>query len=107
MSTINDYLAFLWNSLQFDIQVYSKAWLYYWVLIPAIGYFIFFIFKWIVLTIPLWMPIAVILRLVNIPSPRCKNCAYKTTREFENCTPEEGGKACSACINDPKSLNQG
>lgn len=52
------YLNLLWNMFQYDINVFSHPWLYYWLLVPAVGYLVFFFVKWAVLTTPLWLPIA-------------------------------------------------
>ena len=99
MSAIEKYFEFLWNCFQFDIQTFSHGWMYYYLLIPALGYFVFFILKWIVLTIPMWMPIATIMRFANRPSPKCRNCAHKTINEFESdeciasCNETESGKS--------------
>jgi len=50
----------LWGAFQYDIDVFSQGWLYYCLLVPAIGYFIFFVLKWVVLTAPIWIPIRMI-----------------------------------------------
>jgi hypothetical protein len=52
----SNYLQLLWDSFQYDIDVFSQIWIYAWLLIPAVFYFIFFIIKWIVLTAPIWVP---------------------------------------------------
>ena len=54
---VGEYLEFLWKAFQYDMDVFSQGWLYAWLLIPAVIYFVFFIFKWIVMTAPLWIPI--------------------------------------------------
>lgn len=41
---------------KYDIEVFSRPWLYIPFLIPACFYFIFFIIKWAVLTSPIWIP---------------------------------------------------
>jgi len=83
MGAIGKYLDFLWNSFQYDITVFSHGWLYYWLLIPAIGYAAFFVLKWVFLTVPLWMPFAILVRLFNPPVPNCRNCAYRTIIDIE------------------------
>ncbi|MGB3467777.1 MAG: hypothetical protein WBA74_20995 [Cyclobacteriaceae bacterium] len=56
MKEVSDkYLQLLWEAFQYDIEVLSQPWMYYWLLIPAIGYLIFFFCKWIVLTTPIWI----------------------------------------------------
>lgn len=57
---LGEYLQFLWNTFQYDMDVFSKGWIYFWLLIPAIFYFIFFIIKWMVVTAPFWVPIKII-----------------------------------------------
>lgn len=58
MDIVINKLVELWL---YDIEVFSQAWLYYWVLIPAMFYFVFFLIKWSVLTAPLWIPITIII----------------------------------------------
>lgn len=41
---------------KYDVEVFSKPWLYIPLLIPAAFYFVFFIIKWAVLTSPIWIP---------------------------------------------------
>jgi len=60
---ISEYLTFLWRMFQYDMDVFSKGWLYYWILIPAIFYFAFYMIKWVVLTCPIWMPFSIIVSI--------------------------------------------
>lgn len=57
---INQYLQLLLSMFQYDVKVFSQVWIYAWVLVPAFVYFIFFIFKWVVLTAPIWVPFRMI-----------------------------------------------
>jgi hypothetical protein len=84
MDVLHKYLEFLWNSFQYDMEVFSQAWLYYWALLPATGYFIFFIIKWIVLTAPVWLPVVIVIRVANLPSPKCESCIYRTSQDFDD-----------------------
>jgi hypothetical protein len=61
MKYLENYLALLWRMFEYDIHVFSQLWMYQWVLVPAIAYLIFFLVKWAVLTIPIWLPIMLIL----------------------------------------------
>lgn len=61
INAINEYFDLLIFFFKYDISVYSKPWLYYWVLVPAIVYTIFFFIKWAILTTPLWLPFKLIL----------------------------------------------
>lgn len=54
---LNGYLDFLWKAFQYDMDVFSQGWMYYWILIPAIGYLVFFFIKWTVITVPIWLPV--------------------------------------------------
>lgn len=54
----------------FDVRVYSSPWLYIPLLIPAMFYTWFFIAKWVILTLPVWLP----LRLVVDAFSRRKTC---------------------------------
>lgn len=52
----DNYTDLLWSSFLYDYEVFSKPWLYAW-LIPASIYLGFFFIKWVVLTLPLWGPV--------------------------------------------------
>lgn len=41
----------------YDVAVFSSPWLYIPFLIPAVCYLTFFCVKWMVLTLPVWLPI--------------------------------------------------
>ena len=49
------YALYLW-----DIEQFSKPWLYWWLLIPAGFFTIFFVLKWTLLTLPFWLPLSLI-----------------------------------------------
>jgi hypothetical protein len=51
------YLNILYDYFLYDISVFSNWWMYAPLLIPAILYLIFCLFKWSFLLIPIWMPI--------------------------------------------------
>ncbi len=55
------YLGFVWSAFQYDIEVFSQPWIYYWLLIPATFYFVFFIIKWVAITAPIWIPFSIII----------------------------------------------
>lgn len=61
-SAIEKYLDLLWRMFEADIEQLSQPWMYYWVLVPAIGYLLFFFVKWAVLTTPIWLPLSIIVR---------------------------------------------
>lgn len=44
----------------FDIEKLSQPWMYYLIFVPAIAYVIFFLFKWTILTCPIWLPCSII-----------------------------------------------
>ena len=46
--------------LIFDIWVFSQWWLYAPLLIPFCFYMMFFIMKWTILTLPIWLPIVIV-----------------------------------------------
>ena len=57
MSPLIDKLISLW---MYDVHVFSQPWMYYWLLIPAAAYLVFFMLKWAALTAPIWLPIVII-----------------------------------------------
>lgn len=60
------YINFCWQAFQYDMDVFSRGWMYYWLFIPAFCYLVFFFVKWSVITAPLWLPIKMILTGFNI-----------------------------------------
>jgi hypothetical protein len=57
----SEYLTFAWGAFQFDMHMFSQWWMYVFMLIPVCAYFIFFLIKWWVITLPIWLPLAMIL----------------------------------------------
>lgn len=53
------YIEFCITMFKHDIEIFSQPWMYWWILVPAFCYFIFFLFKWIVITAPIWISIRV------------------------------------------------
>lgn len=56
MEKIIDVLSEQWI---YDIEIMSKGWVV-WSIIPALLYFVFMIFKWIILTLPILLPATII-----------------------------------------------
>ena len=50
------YLTFLWGQFQWDVLQMSQPWMYWWFLVPIFCFLCFFVTKWAVLTLPLWVP---------------------------------------------------
>lgn len=59
LDTLLSTLLRLWL---YDVSVFSQPWLYIWLCIPAGAYLCFFVAKWCVLTLPVWLPISLIVR---------------------------------------------
>ena len=60
---IATYIGFL----QYDIEVFSNAWLYIPLLIPFCFYLIFFFVKWYILLLPFWLiPVMIMSRRQKI-----------------------------------------
>lgn len=66
------YVGFLGDALKFDFHVMSQWWMYAPLLIPILLYAVFFMIKWFLITMPVWLPayilLATIKGIVN-PSP--------------------------------------
>jgi len=60
-----NYFGLLWSAFQYDVEVFSQGWIYYWALMPATFYFAFFMMKWSVLLAPLWLPFAIPLSVLR------------------------------------------
>lgn len=61
ITILEKYIELLWAAFQYDMDVFSQGWLYYWLLVPAVAYLGFFFLKWTVLTTPVWLPVALAL----------------------------------------------
>lgn len=51
----------------FDVAVFSSVWLYIPFMIPFTFYLVFFMIKWVVLTLPVWMPFMMLIRAWKNP----------------------------------------
>lgn len=60
MEIFNEYLSMLLQLFKYDVEALSQPWMYYWLLVPAIAYTVFFFAKWAVLTAPIWLPLMLI-----------------------------------------------
>jgi len=70
---IATYIGFL----QYDIEVFSDPWLYIPLLVPFAFYLVYFVVKWYILLIPLWLPVML------VKSRRCK-CPPKKESDDED-----------------------
>ncbi len=48
----------------FDVEVMSNHWMYIPMMIPAAAYVAFMLAKWVVLTCPVWLPLAIIVEKI-------------------------------------------
>lgn len=60
------------NCYLFDIAVFSNKWMYIPFLIPVIFYLMFFMIKWAVLTLPLWLPPMLIMGKIKLVTRETK-----------------------------------
>lgn len=77
MEAINKYFNFLYECFMYDIDVFSTGWIYYWLLIPAMFYLMFFMIKWWLLTMPMWLPLKIIASAFNPNQKRKKQKLHK------------------------------
>lgn len=59
---LEKYLEFIWNSFEYDMEVMSQGWMYYWCLVPIIVYTVFFLFKWIIIFAPITIPLRAVIK---------------------------------------------
>jgi len=45
---VEEYIIFYRGMFKYDIEVFSQGWIYAWCFVPVFFYFIFFVFKWVV-----------------------------------------------------------
>jgi hypothetical protein len=60
MEYVNLVLKTLVELWLFDVDVFSSKWLYIPFCIPAMFYMMFFMFKWVIITFPFWMPVIIV-----------------------------------------------
>jgi len=107
----------------YDIHIFSQGWLYYWLLIPFVFYFSFFIMKWMIITLPIWLPFSIIANIVKkdiqmplIQTPvksiridyKCDNCNkgfYRTLDNVFNTNSPHYIHECTECGHQ-KSFNE-
>jgi len=78
------YIEFCKVMFIYDMDVFSQGWIYAWVLVPAFFYFIFFLLKWVVITMPLWIPFRVMMKGPLFPFVKMiENKAKKRKKELE------------------------
>ena len=67
---LNSYFKILNDAFLFDYYVFSQPWIYF-TIIPVIMYFYFFMIKWVILTVPIWLPLnLIVVKLKNIFSTK-------------------------------------
>ena len=62
MEMLLNKLAELW--LQ-DIEIFSQPYMYWWLFIPFLIYFSFFVCKWCILTLPVWLPMVLVVSMAH------------------------------------------
>jgi hypothetical protein len=60
---MNQIFDMLLQQYLFDIHVLSQPWMYWYLLIPALAYISFMGIKWAILTLPFWLPFAIIINV--------------------------------------------
>ncbi len=73
MDIIHAYFEILLRCFQFDMMVFTTPAMYYWV-IPIIFYIHFFILKWVILTIPIWISFVIVISFIY---------NYKIAKEYK------------------------
>ena len=54
----------------FDVAVFSSVWLYIPLMIPFFVYLIFFVLKWSLLTLPIWLPFKILIQAWRNPDEK-------------------------------------
>ncbi len=65
------YFTILLEMFQYDMEIMNRPWMIY-TIVPIIGYLVFFLIKWAVLTTPFWMPFAIIVGAARTPKKENK-----------------------------------
>lgn len=60
MELIETYFMILLSQFQWDVAVMSQPWMYYWALIPIMFFLMFFCVKWMILFLPVIIPVCLV-----------------------------------------------
>jgi hypothetical protein len=60
------YLQWLVEQAKYDWGVLSQPWLWYWALVPAFFYAVFAVCKWVIMLLPVWLPLRFALMAVAV-----------------------------------------
>ncbi len=63
---MNTIIEILTGFYLYDLQVFSNPWMYIPFCIPILFYIMFFVAKWVILTLPIWCPIMLITGKIKI-----------------------------------------
>jgi hypothetical protein len=76
---MNEILLMLKEQYLWDIAQFSSPWMY-WFVIPIMLFVPFFVLKWAMLTLPLWLPVAMVIRpLIIKATPSIQSPALRET----------------------------
>ena len=64
MELLNEILRILIDQWKFDIDTLSNPWMYVPLLIPVMFYVPFMMFKWMLITCPIWIPFSLIAGII-------------------------------------------
>lgn len=56
------YIEFCKGQFQWDVEWFSEPWMYIPMFVPVTFFFVFFVIKWVVITMPLWIPFRVMMK---------------------------------------------
>lgn len=73
---VEAYIIFCKEMFKYDMEVFSQGWIYAWCLVPATFYLVFFIIKWIVITLPFWIAFRRV-AIINQVSKKSKDVKVK------------------------------
>lgn len=59
---MNEILELYKQFYLYDIKIFTNIWIYIPLLIPILFYIQFFALKWCILTLPIWLPLVIVLR---------------------------------------------
>lgn len=77
-----EYINLIWAYWLQDLEALSMWWMWAFVL-PALGYILFMWIKWVILTMPLWIPIKVI-RMLYEKKPSFNQSARGYKKNIED-----------------------
>lgn len=83
-----------WRCYEYDVAVFSEPWMYIPFLVPVTLYLVFFFLKWMVLTLPVWLPMKIIVSMFR----RDCSCESRSCTDGTKASPSTSSEPVPPCV---------